>query len=171
MCNCLCRVIVLCGMMMKGREKVKPGAESQPALLAARFNVPIQGKIRFQQFYIHTYCGTVWNLIQTCDVQSSDQRVYISTHPSPEVENFQMRIHQPAGDRTPADMLPSEPARRAFVLTFRYAIILCIVFSNLSQVTFVNFCVIHPSTHLRLLELAFRHCSHQNFTHHWKIGL
>ena len=30
MCNCLRRVIVLCGimMMMKGREKVKPGAGS-----------------------------------------------------------------------------------------------------------------------------------------------
>ena len=27
-CNCLCSVIVLCGMMMKGREKVKPGAGS-----------------------------------------------------------------------------------------------------------------------------------------------
>ena len=27
-CNCLCSVIVLCGMMMKGREKVKPGADS-----------------------------------------------------------------------------------------------------------------------------------------------
>ena len=26
--NCLCSVIVLCGMMMKGREKVKPGAVS-----------------------------------------------------------------------------------------------------------------------------------------------
>ena len=26
--NCLCSVIVLCGMMMKGREKVKPGAGS-----------------------------------------------------------------------------------------------------------------------------------------------
>ena len=28
MCNYLCSVIVLCGMMMKGREKVKPGAGS-----------------------------------------------------------------------------------------------------------------------------------------------
>ena len=28
-----CSVIVLCGMMMKGREKVKPSAGSQPALL------------------------------------------------------------------------------------------------------------------------------------------
>ena len=28
MCNCLCSVIVLCEMMMKGREKVKPGADS-----------------------------------------------------------------------------------------------------------------------------------------------
>ena len=27
-CNCLCSVIALCGMMMKGREKVKPGAAS-----------------------------------------------------------------------------------------------------------------------------------------------
>ena len=32
-CNCLCSVIVLCGMMMKGREKVKPGAGSWPTLL------------------------------------------------------------------------------------------------------------------------------------------
>ena len=29
----LCSVIVLCGMMMKGREKVKPGTGSKPALL------------------------------------------------------------------------------------------------------------------------------------------
>ena len=28
MCNCLCSVIVLCGMMMKGRETVKPDAGS-----------------------------------------------------------------------------------------------------------------------------------------------
>ena len=27
-CNCLCSVIVLCGVMIKGREKVKPGAGS-----------------------------------------------------------------------------------------------------------------------------------------------
>ena len=33
MCNCLCSVIVLCGMMMIGREKVKPGAGLLPALL------------------------------------------------------------------------------------------------------------------------------------------
>ena len=32
-CNCLCSVIVLCRMMMKGREKVEPGADSLPALL------------------------------------------------------------------------------------------------------------------------------------------
>ena len=31
-CNCLCSVIVLCEMIMKGREKVKPGAGSWPAL-------------------------------------------------------------------------------------------------------------------------------------------
>ena len=49
----------------------------------------------------HTYCGRVWNLIQDCDVQSSDWKVYISTTPSPEVENFQIKIYYPAGDRTP----------------------------------------------------------------------
>ena len=44
--------------------------------------------------------------------------MYISTPPSPEVENFQIEIYYPAGDRTPdllepeADVLPSEPARR-----------------------------------------------------------
>ena len=27
-CKCLCSVVVLCGMMMKGREKVKLGARS-----------------------------------------------------------------------------------------------------------------------------------------------
>ena len=56
----------------------------------------------------------------------SDGRIAINSRPvmynlaiSPEVENFQMKIYYPAGDRTPGpaepetDMLPSEPARRA----------------------------------------------------------
>ena len=47
------------------------------------------------------YCRRVWNLMQACDAQSSDQKVYISTPPSPEAENFQMKIYYPAGDRTP----------------------------------------------------------------------
>ena len=111
MCNCLCSVIVLCGMMMKGREKVKPDAGSQPALLekhqgGTKFNVPIRRTNRYQQYYIpsqhiQAYCGRVWNLIQVCNVQSSGQKMYISTPPSPEVENFQMKIQYPAGDRTP----------------------------------------------------------------------
>ena len=40
-----------------------------------RLNVPIRQTIRYQQYYMpsqHTYCGRVWNLIQACDVQSSD---------------------------------------------------------------------------------------------------
>ena len=43
----------------------------------------------------HTYCGSVWNLIQDCDVQSAE----------------------PEGD-----MLPSEPARRAprGIMDFEY---------------------------------------------------
>ena len=109
MWNCFCSVIVLCGMKTKGREKVKPGADSQPALLekhqgATRFNIPIRQTNRYKQYYMpsqYTYCGRVWNLIQACDVQSSDQKVYISSPPSPEVENFQTKIYYPAGDRTP----------------------------------------------------------------------
>ena len=71
---------------------------------AARLNVPIRRTNRYQQYYMpsqHTYCGRVWNLIQDCDIQSSDQKVYISIPPSPEVENFQIKIYYPAGDRTP----------------------------------------------------------------------
>ena len=48
----------------------------------------------------HIYCGRVWNLIQDCDVQSSDKKVNTSTPPSPEVENFQIKIYCPARDRT-----------------------------------------------------------------------
>ena len=67
---------------------------------AARLNVPIRRTNCYQQYYMpsqHTYCGRVWNLIQACVVQSSDYKVYISTPPSPEVENFQMKIYYPAG--------------------------------------------------------------------------
>ena len=71
---------------------------------AARLNVPIRRTNRYQQYYMpshHTYCRRVWNLIQDCDIQSGDYKVYISTPPSPEVENFEMKIYYPAGDRTP----------------------------------------------------------------------
>ena len=70
---------------------------------AARLNVPIRRTNRYEQCYMpsqHTYCGRVWNLIRACNVQSSDYKVYISTPPSPMVENFQMKIYYPAGDRT-----------------------------------------------------------------------
>ena len=70
----------------------------------ARLNVPIWRTNRYQQYYMpsqHTYCGRVWNLIQAFDIQSSDLKVYISTPPSPKVENFQMKIYNPAGDQTP----------------------------------------------------------------------
>ena len=69
----------------------------------------------------HTYRGGVWDLIQECDVQSSDYKVYISTPPSPEVENSQIKIYYPRRGLNPgpvepeADMLPSEPTRRALL--------------------------------------------------------
>ena len=55
----------------------------------------------------HTYCGRVWNLIQVCDVQSSDYKVDIFTVPSPR------RGSNPGLAEPEADMLPPEPARRA----------------------------------------------------------
>ena len=58
-------------------------------------------------------CRRVWNLIQACDVQSSDQKVYISTSPSSEVENLPPRRGlNPGPAESEADML-AEPARRA----------------------------------------------------------
>ena len=71
---------------------------------AAWLNIPIRRTNCYQQYYMpsqHSFCGRVWNLIQDCDVQSSDYKVYISTPPSPEVENFQIKIYHPAGDWTP----------------------------------------------------------------------
>ena len=71
---------------------------------AVRLNVPIRRTNRYQHYYMpsqHTYWRRDWNLIQDCDVQSSDWKVYISTHPSPEVESFQMKVYYPTGDRTP----------------------------------------------------------------------
>ena len=93
--------------MMKGREKVKPGAGSQPALLekhqgGRQAQRPHRRTNHYQQYYMpsqHIYCRRVLNLIQACDVQSSDQKMYIPTPRSPEVENFQMKIHFPARDR------------------------------------------------------------------------
>ena len=115
--------------MMKGREKVKPVPAhslllSKSNKVAARLNVPVRRTNRYKQYYMpsqHIYCGRVWNFIQDCDVQSSDQKVYISTPPSPEVENFQMKNLLPSRGSNPgpaepeADMLPSEPAQRARV--------------------------------------------------------
>ena len=57
MCNCLGSIIVLCGVIIKGREKVKPGACSSRKAPrgAARLNVPIRRTNRYQ----NTYCRGV----------------------------------------------------------------------------------------------------------------
>ena len=89
---------------------------------AARFNIPIRQTNRYQQYYMpsqHTYCGRVWNLIQACNVQSSDQKVYISTPPSPDVENFQMKTYYPGPAEPEADMLPSQPAWQAIYIIIK----------------------------------------------------
>ena len=122
MCNCFV-VCVVREMMMKGREKVKPGAGTQPIPVGKHqgdgqvlTSVLVRRTNRYQQDSMlsqHTYYGRVWNLIRVIDVQSSDQKVYISTPPSPEVENFQIKIYYPRPAEPEADMLPSEPAWRA----------------------------------------------------------
>ena len=111
MCNCLCSVIycVVVGWWWwrKGRRWNLVLAHSllfsKSTKRATRLNVPILQMNRYQQYcmpFQRTYCWRVWNLIQACDVQSSDKKVFISTPRSPEVENFQMKIYYPAGDRT-----------------------------------------------------------------------
>ena len=45
----------------------------------------------------HIYFGKVWNLIQALNAQSSDEKLYISTLPSPKVRN---KISDLAGYRT-----------------------------------------------------------------------
>ena len=79
MCNCLYSVIVL------DDDERKEEGETRCRLIAcssrkstkgaARLNVPIRRTNCYQQYYMpsqHTYCGRAWNLIQACDVQSSD---------------------------------------------------------------------------------------------------
>ena len=70
---------------------------------AARLNVSIADESLSTVLYaFSTYIlRKGLKLIQDCDVQYSDYKVYISTPPSPEVENFQIKIYYPAGDRTP----------------------------------------------------------------------
>ena len=85
---------------------------------ATRLNVPIRRTNCYQQYFVPSQqicCGRVWNLIQACDVQSSDWKMHISTLPSSEVENFlSRRGPNPEPAEPEADMLPSEPARRAY---------------------------------------------------------
>ena len=68
--------------MMKGRRWNPVPAHSllfsKSTKGAATFNDPIRRTNRYQQYYM-----------------------YISTPPSSEVENFQMKLYYPAGDRTP----------------------------------------------------------------------
>ena len=68
----------------KGEGETRCRLFSESSKGAARLNVSIRRTNRYQQYYMpsqHTYCGRVCNLIQACDVQSSDQKVYISTPP------------------------------------------------------------------------------------------
>ena len=111
MWKCLCSVIVLQSVRWWWKEgrcwKSVPTHSllfSKSTKGAARLNIPIQRRNRYQQYYMpsqHIYSGRVRNLIQACDVQSKNLKKYVSTPPSPEVENFQTKIYDLAGDRTP----------------------------------------------------------------------
>ena len=96
----------------------------------------------------NTYCRGVWNLIQACDVQSSDYKVYISTPPSPEVENFHEILlprqgSNPGPPEPEVDMLPSEPARRACSLKLKLFKSLLYVFEEVTQAKPLNCCTNH----------------------------
>ena len=66
MCKCLCSVIVLCGMMMKGREKVKPGADSQPALLEKHKGDEYLYSVREKVEVRVTKCNCLYSVIVLC---------------------------------------------------------------------------------------------------------
>ena len=92
---------------------------------AARLNVPIRRTNRYQQYYMtsqHTYCGRVWNSIQACDVQSSDQKVYIFTPPAPRLKVFKWKFTiSPGSNPGPAITRgrhgTTEPARLGLLCT------------------------------------------------------
>ena len=126
MCSCMCSVFVLWNVGWWWKEERWNPVPDHSLLFskgtkgAARFNVPIRRTNRYQQYYMssqHIYCGRVWHLIQDYDVQSSDQKVYISIPPSLEVENLSnenlpsRRGWKPEPAEPEADMLPSEPVR------------------------------------------------------------
>ena len=77
-------------MIMKGKEKVKPGADSKHSLLKKHQGLTSPSDVRIAinstlcLLNIRIYCGRVWNLFQAFDVQSIDYKVYISTPLSPE---------------------------------------------------------------------------------------
>ena len=96
-CVTVCVVLLCC---VEDYERKGEG-EIRCRLIACSSRKASRGLPGYQQYYMpsqHTYCGRVWNLIQDCDVQSNDLKVYISTPPSPEVENIQIKIYYPAGD-------------------------------------------------------------------------
>ena len=81
MCNCSCRVSMCCvGWWWKEGRRWNPVPAhsllfSKSTKEAIRFNVPIRRTNCYQQYYMPSqriYCGRVWNLIQACDVQSSN---------------------------------------------------------------------------------------------------
>ena len=83
MCKCLCSVIV---MWSVGDDERKGEGETQCWLIACSSQKaprgppgltphPMDETLRTVAYYMpsqHTYCARVWNLIQACDVQSSD---------------------------------------------------------------------------------------------------
>ena len=102
MCSCLCSVIVLWSVGWWWKEGRRWNPVPAHSLLfskstkgAARFNVPIRQTYHYQQYYMPSqriYCRRFWNLIQVCDVQSSDWKVYISTLLAPRLKIFKLKF-------------------------------------------------------------------------------
>ena len=59
---------------------------------ASRLNVHIRQTNRYQ----HMYCRRVWNLIQACDAQSSNEKVYISTLLAQRLKIFKWKFTTPS---------------------------------------------------------------------------
>ena len=102
MCNCNC--VVWDGDVRMGEGETRCRLIAYSSRKAPRgppgLTSPTDGRIGINSTIMpsqHTYCGSVWKLIYTCDVQSSGCKVYISTPPSPEVKILKLKFTTPPG--------------------------------------------------------------------------
>ena len=107
MCKCLCSVIVLYGMMMKGREKVKPGAAAHSLLFskstegAPGLTSPPDGRIAIKSIIcllnIHTAEGFGILSRRTVMYNLAIRKCTSPSHIVPRLKIFKLKFTTPPG--------------------------------------------------------------------------